>query len=263
MEITDMHVHIYPDHLAQRVITNRSVLCYEFASDATLTGTLSKMKEWGIAHAIAASVATRPQTQDAVNAFALRAQCKRIRFMGSVHPYADRIRETLLQIKDSPLAGVKFHAHEQQYLLDEPLAMKAYEECARLELPILLHAGPDSSYPGADNASYERVAHVAGRFAGSKIIFAHFGINGHYDLLDERLLGKDVYLDTSMCHRLADDQVTDIIHAHGAHRVLFGSDCPFANAQAAAQRIQALPLDQEQKEDILHKNAHRLFGVGG
>ena len=47
----------------------------------------------------------------------------------------------------------------------------------------------------------------------------------------------------------------------GADRVLFGTDSPWRGQKDSIRGIQELPLTQEEKELIFHKNAERLLNI--
>ncbi len=88
------------------------------------------------------------------------------------------------------------------------------------------------------------------------------GSNEFYDSSEELLVGQDVYFDTaySICH-MHKDQLTRMIKDHGAHRILFGSDTPWADQEEAVSILRSLPLTPEEQEQILWKNAAALLNI--
>ena len=86
------------------------------------------------------------------------------------------------------------------------------------------------------------------------------GSNEFYDRSEELLVGQDVYFDTaySICH-MDREQLTRMIKDHGAHRILFGSDAPWADQKEAVSILRSLPLTQDEQEQILWKNAAELL----
>ena len=52
-----------------------------------------------------------------------------------------------------------------------------------------------------------------------------------------------------------------MIRAHGADRVLFGTDYPAVTLKEEAARIDAIKLSDEEKEKIFYKNAEELIGM--
>ena len=57
------------------------------------------------------------------------------------------------------------------------------------------------------------------------------------------------------------DQLTRMIKDHGAHRILFGSDTPWADQEEAVSILRSLPLTPEEQEQILWKNAAALLNI--
>jgi predicted TIM-barrel fold metal-dependent hydrolase len=82
----DMHVHCFPPHIAQYAL-KATVLRENFAGDGTIVGERQLMKEFGITCSVMLSMATRPDTQDNVNRFAMQVNSKDIIAFGSVHPF--------------------------------------------------------------------------------------------------------------------------------------------------------------------------------
>ena len=75
-------------------------------------------------------------------------------------------------------------------------------------------------------------------------------------------MGQPVYFDISFSTpELSDEQLIRIIRRHGAHKILFGTDCPWGNQKAYLEHIRSLPLTEEEKEQILWQNAADLLGI--
>ena len=55
------------------------------------------------------------------------------------------------------------------------------------------------------------------------------------------------------------DTVMEVIRAHGTHRILFATDCPWGDPAAFVRYVRALPLTESEREDIFHRNAQRLL----
>ena len=57
------------------------------------------------------------------------------------------------------------------------------------------------------------------------------------------------------------EKMAQMIRAHGADRVLFGSDYPAVSLKKEAEKIEKLSLTEEEKEKIFHLNAEKLLGI--
>ena len=79
----------------------------------------------------------------------------------------------------------------------------------------------------------------------------------------EKLCGQKVYLDTaySVLH-MEDALLTRMIHSHGADKILFATDAPWADQKACVEKIQNLSgLSEEEKKQILFENAQYFLGI--
>ena len=66
--IIDFHVHTFPDKLAPKVMQKLSAAAgIEPQTDATISGTLNKMREWGVDRAVLLNIATAPSQQTTIN----------------------------------------------------------------------------------------------------------------------------------------------------------------------------------------------------
>ena len=94
------------------------------------------------------------------------------------------------------------------------------------------------------------------------MILAHGGGMRRWDDVEKYLAGKPgkLYFDVSVIAKeISGEQLYRIIKAHGADRILFGSDCPWDTPQNEIKMINDLPLSDEEKELIFHKNAVELL----
>ena len=55
--------------------------------------------------------------------------------------------------------------------------------------------------------------------------------------------------------------IIKMIKKHGSEKVLFGSDNPWIDAKSMVDVINSLPLTQEEKDNILFKNACKLLSM--
>jgi hypothetical protein len=57
------------------------------------------------------------------------------------------------------------------------------------------------------------------------------------------------------------DRFLELVRAHGAERVAFGSDGPLGDAAGELQAIGALALEEDERAAILWRNAERLLAA--
>ena len=56
-------------------------------------------------------------------------------------------------------------------------------------------------------------------------------------------------------------QLGELIHLHGADRVLFATDCPWSTVPDEQALLEAAGLAPAEKERIAYGNAEELFGI--
>ena len=59
---------------------------------------------------------------------------------------------------------------------------------------------------------------------------------------------------------LEPEEAVKIIHRYGAKQVFFGTDYPMWKPREEVARFMALPLTEEERENILHRNFERFIG---
>jgi predicted TIM-barrel fold metal-dependent hydrolase len=130
-----------------------------------------------------------------------------------------------------------------------------YEEIGQ-DYPIVLHVGDKK----LDFSNPERLAKVLEKFPEHKFVAAHMGGYSVWDNEAKSLVGKNVWFDTSSTMwEVTPEKMVEMIRAHGADKVLFGSDYPAVSLKAEAERIEALQLTEEEKEMIFYTNAAKLL----
>ena len=95
-----------------------------------------------------------------------------------------------------------------------------------------------------------------------KLVLAHLGANQLWDEVEAYLVGLDVYFDTAVVlDQMPKEQFIRIVRAHGADKILFATDSPWAGQKEFVQILSDMPLTQEENEMIFSKNACRLLGL--
>ena len=95
-----------------------------------------------------------------------------------------------------------------------------------------------------------------------RVIAAHFGGYLMWDRAKRSLVGRNVWLDTSSAIPfMGSGEAAEIIEAHGADRILWGSDYPAVQPQTAIAQLESLGLPTEDQEKIFYRNAEKLLNI--
>ena len=94
------------------------------------------------------------------------------------------------------------------------------------------------------------------------IILCHIGGNDMFDEVERCLVGRNVYFDLSLSlNRINKIQLLRIIQDHGADRILFGTDSPWGDQKQYLKILHDLPLFDDEREQILWKNAAQILKI--
>lgn len=262
-EIIDVHTHIFPAKLARKA-ADKVVNYYNLIREGD--GTAEILIKGGEAFEnirfVVSSAAVKPEHVVNGNNFLLKSAKENNSFipLGSFHPemdYNEGVKE-LERIKNEGAKGIKLHPDFQNFAIDSETAFPFYKACAELKLPILFHVGDENS----DISSPSRLYKVINRFPTLTVIAAHMCGYQAWDEAEEVLIGTPVYTETSdALIGLPPERVYNMIKKHGADRIMFGSDYPLRLTVSAYNALEALPLTENEKENIYSATAKKVFSL--
>jgi predicted TIM-barrel fold metal-dependent hydrolase len=95
----------------------------------------------------------------------------------------------------------------------------------------------------------------------AKVVLAHMGGFNQWDEVEEYLVGKNIWFDTSYTFQhIQPEQFLRIVRNHGADRILFGTDSPWGGQKECIEYLSKLELSQEELECIFWKNGASILG---
>lgn len=173
----------------------------------------------------------------------------------TVHPGLEEeaIEGLYTAINEYGLQGLKIHPERQWVNLDYSYMNPIMEITAELGVPTLIHTHHSSGL-----CSIEQVVDLASRHPEAIIIMAHMGL----DPLLAAELSRDyenVILESSgVLPRI--EEIEKAIEIVGSERVVYGSDFPGHHPELEIRKMELLNISSREKENILGKNAERIFG---
>lgn len=164
-----------------------------------------------------------------------------------------RIKNTFIQaeamLKTPKCVGIKLHPPYHGYSLEE-YGDEIFSFAQKLKAIVLIHPeeSPDYILPFAD------------KYPDVTFIMAHMGFFREESYADaiEFSKNRNVYADTSGSASTKNKVVEYVVERVGSDRILFGTDTYAAGFQKG--RIEYALISDEDKENILFKNAEQLFG---
>lgn len=266
MRVVDSHVHIFPDRVAAialpRLQENSGVTP---AFDGTLAGLRAVMTRAGVETSVVQPIATKPEAVTGINDWAASIQGDGVLCFGAMHPRMREPAAELARMAGLGLRGLKLHPEFQTFRPDDDAMAPVYQGAAANGLTIFFHAGEDIAIPTI-HSSPAVFGRVLDAFPGLTVVLAHMGGWRQWDAVLQELAGRDVYLETSYTlPYIGPERFVELIEAHGASRVIFGSDGPWADPRAEIAAMEGLlehGIDQAELTAIMAGNAGRLLGIG-
>jgi len=259
----DFHTHAFPDAIASKAIEK---LAFSAGGLPHYTdGTYKQLDEvCEQAHAdkhVVLSIAVKPHQMRTVNDAAILMASDTVIPFGSVHPFAPDAKDEVRRLHDMGFKGIKFHPEYQQFEVDDPDHFPLYDLIGKLGLITVFHAGDNLGFATPPKCTPVKLKKALPFFGEGIVVAAHMGgMNRWFEVLDHLVGTENLYLDTAYSHtHIPPMAAKEIIQAHGAHKILFGSDCPWGNIAEEMAFIHRLGFEEKEEALILGGNAQRLL----
>ena len=259
-KIIDAHCHIYPQKIAAKAVAAiGNFYDIKMSEDGTAASLIREGESIGVEKYVVHSTATTVHQVRSINEYIYGEMQSHPEFIGFMTLHNEMTDEAIEEEVELALSrgmkGVKLHPDFQKFNIDD--AENIYRVTAG-KLPVLLHMG-DKRY---DFSSPERLRKMAEKYPEQTFIGAHFGGYSVWDKVECLKDLPNVYFDTSSSLWFLDKaKAADLIHRFGHERYFFGTDFPMWRHDEELRRFLALPLTEEEREDILFNNAAKLLGV--
>ena len=262
MNIIDIHTHAWPDAVAPNAIEALQRLGTLTAFyDGTVAGLRASMADSGIARSVVQPVATKASQVVGINDWAASIAGDGIVPFGAMHPEVEDVPAEMARLSALGLRGIKLHPEHQAFAPDEPRMAPIYEAAIAHDMTVFFHAGADELHETV-RGTPQSFSAVLEAFPTMRVVLAHLGGFRVWNDVAEKLVGKNVYLDTAYTlGHLPDADFVEIVHAHGAEKVLFGSDGPWTDPVVEVAWLRSLPLADGVIEAVLGGNAERLLAL--
>jgi hypothetical protein len=106
-----------------------------------------------------------------------------------------------------------------------------------------------------------RIVRLLDKVPNLRLVATHTGAWEDWDEVERHLLGKPISMEISMSLEwLGLKRGRELLAAHPADRILFGTDSPWASQAETLRLARALNLDPERERRLLWENALALLG---
>lgn len=158
----------------------------------------------------------------------------------------ESFRQAEQMLKSPKTLGIKIHPVFHQYDLAE-YGDKLFGFANAHRAVVLMH-------PVMTPEGFSQMAHFADTYPDMKLIVAHLCSAEHIELLEKH---ENIYTDTSGGASNLNNVLEYAYERVGSEKILFGTDGYSTEFQFG--RVALSRLTQEDKENILYRNAMRLF----
>lgn len=268
--IIDFHTHIFPKKIAERAISRLSAIVnLKPGTNGCAEGLRASMQKAGIDLGVVLPVVTDIRQFDSIVRFAAflnetygSCQEQRLISLAGIHPDDPDYKERLALLKREGFAGIKVHPNYQNVEFNDLRMKNLLYAASEIGLPVITHAGFDPYTPDHEFCTPDMILEVLKDVAPENLILAHLGSNENYEEAEEKLCGQNVYLDTaySITH-VKEAQFIRMVRKHGADKILFGTDSPWADQKTCVEILKKCALTDWEKELIFSKNAMKLLGI--
>jgi hypothetical protein len=260
--VIDFHTHVFRDDVAERAIESMSDDArYHAYYDGTVDGLLSEMDQAGVTVSVLAPVATSAKQVTSINDWTATMIGERLVAFGAMHPDFTEPGVEIARMAALGMKGIKLHAEFQSFHPHEDRLLPLYRAAEAHGMIMLFHAGSDPKFETV-SGSPRVFRELAAEYPGLTFVLAHMGGYQMWDEVAAELVGLPVYFDTSQATELlSPEELAALIRAHGADKVVFGSDGPWADAAAAIGALRRVGLSPEELERVLWSNAAQLLGL--
>ncbi len=269
--IIDFHTHAFPEKIAARTIetliaNTARITDYPMknCTDGTARGLIEIEKEAGVALAVVLPIVTNPKHTETVNRVAKEtndSNCGLYSF-GSVHPADPDAIAWVDKLAEGGFKGIKLHPEFQNIYADSDEMVNICRRAAHYGMTVVFHAGRDIGYLPPVKAEPDALLRLLDRVPSLKLVAAHLGGWMMWDEVAKKLVESPIYFDTAFIADFIEPALArDIINAHGAEKVLFGSDAPWEDPAHTLGFLRSLGLDSKDLTLICGKNAEKLLGI--
>jgi predicted TIM-barrel fold metal-dependent hydrolase len=171
---------------------------------------------------------------------------------------AEEMRRELERCRAIPgFVAIKLHPDVHKTAAHDERYAPAWTFAGEQSLPVLSHAGAGSAFnaPAQFEAAAERHPNVAIILAHS--ISSQESMDAAIELAARR---ENVYLDICGSPLLV-GALEEAVRRIGSQRILFGTDLPFIDPRPGLGRLAFARISEDDKRDILGRNAARVFGI--
>jgi predicted TIM-barrel fold metal-dependent hydrolase len=185
------------------------------------------------------------------------------------------VEELTRLLNHEKVVGLKFYLGYEEYSANDQQLYQLYEYCEQHHVSIMFHTGVlEAGSSGLLEYSHPlQVDRVATRYPDLTIVMAHMGNPWLIDCAAVLAKNPNVYADMSgffaenkpikshdiEVFKQRMEQLRVFLYSYD--KFLFGTDYPLYSQKEYLRAVEALDMQPDEQERVMHANAGRIFGV--
>ena len=134
--------------------------------------------------------------------------------------------------------------------------------CVELDVPVCLQVGHTGPLRSSESGRPGHIERIALDFPELKIVGGHIGYPWTTEMIAVATKFPNVYIDTSAyLPKRYPPELVAYMKAHGAGKVMFGTNYPMLTPEACMAQVELLGLDDNARAAFLYENALRVFAL--
>lgn len=260
--ILDFHTHPY---LSEAEFLNHYPECFSPSPQQ-----LRQDLEWAGIHRICGSVILKEAAaagfsgihQANLRALALKEILGDF-YIPGFHVHPDYVEESIAEIEWMQEKGIRLIGELVPYLhgwhgYSGRNLSRILDAAGHYKMVVSFHTDP------ADLAGYSEIAAMVRSHPDVTFVAAHPNERAMFrEHLKCMEACPNFYLDLSGAGIFRYGAIAYGVRQVGSERLLFGTDYPICNPRMYVQAVYQEPLSEEDRENILHRNAERILGIEG
>ncbi len=233
--------------------------CPPHAKCQTVPNLIESLDRFGIKGQMLAPIEVPFRARHARQTFAAIKADKRLYAYAAVHPQTPTFKERIDDMVSQGARGLKYHPEFQFYPPNAKRAMRIFEYCEQIDLPVMCHSGSTGVEPPMMRSlsDLKRFDDVFKAFPNLKFTLGHAGLIYPEPALEYQKKYPNVYLDLA---GQAGKHIA-LTLKHGDHdRIMYGSDWAFYPMEVTlARTLIELEKYPKSREKVMGANCKRLY----
>lgn len=214
----------------------------------------------------------RPSTEELIDATKRHDNLGIVAGFSIDHHTDEDLKNYKEWIKDGLVKGLKIYSGYEPYYPYDKRYQKAYDLCVEFGVPVMIHTGDTFSAKGKLKYSHPlNIDELAVDNPDLKIVMCHLGNPWIEDCQEIVYKNDNVWADMSglsvgkfdhFFEKLMVEKVAELINYVGEPRyLLYGTDWPISDMDSYLNFVAKLKLKTKYRDELMFKNAKRLFGI--